>query len=193
MKKLLSLPFILSLLISCGTESNPTYTLTTTVSPSDGGNIAPSSGVYTDGETITLQATPAEGWTFVRWTGDWSSEDNPTVFNIHNNYDIIGVFNNTVYLGENGITIKCPNSQIGEIGVVNGVEYEVVDSNLLIQRRNEGADLSKVCVSNVTDMNKLFSGTPFNQPIGNWDVSNVTNMDEMFNIVNSINPLGIGM
>ena len=27
----------------------------------------------------------------------------------------------------------------------------------------------------------MFSGTPFNQPIGNWDVSSVTNMSQMFN------------
>jgi len=30
-------------------------------------------------------------------------------------------------------------------------------------------------------MSRMFFSTPFNQPIGNWDVSNVTNMQFMFN------------
>ena len=35
-------------------------------------------------------------------------------------------------------------------------------------------------VSNVSNMNRMFEGTPFNQPIGDWDVSNVTTMNRMF-------------
>ncbi|MBR2149102.1 MAG: BspA family leucine-rich repeat surface protein [Campylobacter sp.] len=36
-------------------------------------------------------------------------------------------------------------------------------------------------VSNVTNMNNMFSGaTSFNQPLNDWDVSNVTNMSGMF-------------
>jgi len=86
----------------------------------------------------------------------------------------------TIYLDTNGITIRCENANVGEKGTVNGVEYEVVDRNLLISRRDSGADLTKVCTSKVTDMSSLFSGKTFNQAIGNWDVKNVTNMYEMF-------------
>ena len=182
MKKTSTILFILGLLtlISCGTESNPSFSFSTTVSPLEGGSITPSSGFYAEGETITLQATPADGWTFVRWEGDWSSEDNPTTITIHKNYHIIGVFYKTVYLGKNGITIMCPNSPIGQVVKLNGVEYEVVDRNLLIERRDERADLSRLCVSNVTDMSTMFKQTSINHPIGNWDVSNVTDMSEMF-------------
>jgi len=59
--------------------------------------------------------------------------------------------------------------------------YTAVDRALLIQMRDAGDDLSKVCVSLVTDMNTMFyNRITFNQAIGNWDVSNVTNMSSMF-------------
>jgi hypothetical protein len=84
------------------------------------------------------------------------------------------------FIEENG-TIKCPNTIPGEKGIVNGKTYESVDRDLLIQRRDEGADLTCVCTTLVTDMNGIFLQKPFNQAIGNWDVSNVTNMSNMFN------------
>ena len=55
-------------------------------------------------------------------------------------------------------------------------------------------------VSNVTDMQQMFSGvvendatitSPFSQPIGDWDVSSVTNMGFMFYSAQSFNqPIG---
>jgi surface protein len=43
------------------------------------------------------------------------------------------------------------------------------------------ADLSKVCVSNITDMKDALRGLRwFNSDIGAWDVSNVTDMSNMF-------------
>jgi surface protein len=91
---------------------------------------------------------------------------------------------NSKFFEANG-TIKCPNTVPGETGIVNGKKYEAVDRALLIQRRDEGADLTCVCTTLVTDMSGMFAGTEqkrntFNQPIGNWDVSNVTDMRSMF-------------
>jgi surface protein len=76
--------------------------------------------------------------------------------------------------------IKCSGAVPGDKGVINGVTFEAVDRALLIQRRDDGADLTKVCTSLVTDMSTIFYEKDFNQPIGNWDVSNVTNMSMMF-------------
>ena len=45
----------------------PTYTVTVTASPSEGGTIT-GAGEYTRGSTCTLTATPASGYTFANWT-----------------------------------------------------------------------------------------------------------------------------
>jgi surface protein len=82
-------------------------------------------------------------------------------------------------IDNNGI-VKCPTATPGQKGTIFGEEYEAVDRALLEQRRDQGADLSYVCTSLVTDMSNLFTDKSFNQPIGNWDVSNVTNMTWMF-------------
>jgi len=182
------------LLFSCDSISGgkTEYTLATTVSPSDGGTITPETGKYSDGETITLTGNPNEGWRFVRWEGDWSSTENPTEITMSGDYSVTGVFERSpVFLSDNGITIMCPDAPIGTIGKVDGVEFEVVDRELLIQRRDEGSDLARVCVSNVTDMSEMFYQSEFNQPIGSWDVSNVTNMRRMFFFSSKFNqPVG---
>jgi surface protein len=90
-----------------------------------------------------------------------------------------------INLHPNGVTVICENCEVGFKGILNGIEYEVVDNDLLRQRRDEGVDMSKLCTSLVTDMSELFRGAienpnSFNQPIGNWDVSNVTDMSLMF-------------
>ena len=92
-----------------------------------------------------------------------------------------------VYLDENGVTIKAyPCAEIGDVGIVNGVEYTVVDNDMLSEMRGEfgqtiTADFTRLCTTRVTGMAGLFLCVEdFNQPIGNWDVSNVTNMSGMF-------------
>lgn len=93
----------------------------------------------------------------------------------------------TKFFEENG-TIKCPRATPGEKGMVGDKVYEAVDRSLLIQRRDEGADLSCVCTSLVTDLSSIFEESiSFNQPIGNWDVSNVTNMSSIFRSATSFN------
>ena len=94
----------------------------------------------------------------------------------------------TFYLDDNGVTIKCSNCVAGDTGRVNGILYEAVDRDLLIQRRDEGADLSKVCTSLITDMSFLFyNASSFNEDISSWDVSNVTSMWVMFAGATSFN------
>jgi hypothetical protein len=63
------------LLSACGV---PTYTLSTSVSPSGIGSVSPSGGQYESGVQVTLTATPASGYTFDYWDGD-ASDSSPTI------------------------------------------------------------------------------------------------------------------
>ena len=92
-----------------------------------------------------------------------------------------------VYLDVNGVTIKaCPDANVGDVGTVNGIEYTVVDRDMLDQMIENEEDVTKVCTSKITNMEALlFTGSynepsTFNQDIITWDVSNVTNMRLMF-------------
>lgn len=100
------------------------------------------------------------------------------------------VFSQTFTINSKGI-VKCPSAKVGEKGTISGVTYEAVDNTLLRQRRDQGADMTKLCTSLVTDMSSLFDGEyQFNQPIGYWDVGNVTNMRRMFRSSSFNQPIG---
>src|SRR5690625_2216373 len=73
----------------------------------------------------------------------------------------------------------CPNAEVGDFGLVDGIEYEVVDRAMLDQKIRDRVDITRVCTSLISDMNELLYGTTLNQEIGRWDVSNVTNMSRM--------------
>ena len=94
-----------------------------------------------------------------------------------------------VYLAENGITIKaCDDANIGDVGIVNGIEYTVVDRVMLDEMIANDEDLTVVCTTRVTDMSSMFYyNSVFNQDIGSWDVENVTQMYQMFMSAASFN------
>ena len=91
-----------------------------------------------------------------------------------------------VGLSSNGVTVMCKDLPIGAkfYSVKLEKEFEVVDNDLLRQRVSEGADLSCLCTSNVTDMTGMFAVYAnnggeqsihlFNQDLSVWDVKNVT-------------------
>ena len=97
-------------------------------------------------------------------------------------------YENLVYLDANGITVKAKdNAEIGSMGMVNGVEYTVVDDETL-RNMIEYEDVTTVCTSRITDMSEIVKNTNyFNADISTWDVSNVTDMTRMFRSATSFN------
>ncbi|MCH6236186.1 BspA family leucine-rich repeat surface protein [Cognataquiflexum rubidum] len=154
----------------------------------------PSGRKLPHGTMVELTPVPKEGWVFESWiiedinaARNLISNDNPKTISIDGrNFLIRAVFVSKpqgearFFFGENGVTCKCENVISGQKGILNGVEFEAVNNELLRQKVNDKADLTKVCTSLVTDMSQLFNERNFNQPIRNWDVSNVTNMSYMF-------------
>ena len=79
-------------------------------------------------------------------SSDDSTSDNDNNNNNPSNCDV-------VYLDDNGITIKaCDDAVVGESGIVNGVEYTVVDRAMLDLMIANDEDLTVVCTTRVTFM-----------------------------------------
>ena len=93
----------------------------------------------------------------------------------------LGLFSqSTPYVNTRGCVV-CDMLSVADTFSLNGATYTVVDRPLLNTMRNNYSDLSKVCVSLVSDMANVFRhNSSFNQDIGNWDVSNVSDMKLMF-------------
>ena len=86
--------------------------------------------------------------------------------------------------------VVCDNYAAGDMFSLDSGStwYTAVDNALLRTMRDNGDDLSKVCVSLVNDMTTLFyARTDFNDDISTWDVSNVTHMRSMFSYATSFN------
>ncbi|MCC5939130.1 MAG: DUF285 domain-containing protein [Lunatimonas sp.] len=145
----------------------------------------PAGREYPQGTIVELTPVPAEGWVFESWGGDLSGNEIPTRITVDREKTVTVIFKEAstglFYLAENGVTCKCEGANPGDKGFINGVEYEAVDNELIRQRRDQGVDMTKLCTSLVTDMTRLFYlERDFNQAIGNWDVSNVTTMERIF-------------
>ena len=116
--------FILSfLLISCEEEVPPvTYTLTTQVTPVGAGTVAPDTGIFVEGSSVTISATPSENYSFKQWTGTGSGTANPLTFKITSNTTITAEFE-FIDADNDGVTDdkdQCPdtpeNTDVNEEG-----------------------------------------------------------------------------
>ena len=261
MKKLILILLFIPLVFSCSGEEFANYTLTVKINPEDGGFVNPDGGTVTEGEQISLAATPADefifdswsgaatgtstnvsvimdanktvtanfikkkytltvnvegegdvtqkiikagtatdynsgtiveltastnvqGWQFKEWKGDLSGTKNPIEITIDKAKSVTAVFEtiNVAYLDENGVTIKANNwAKVGDTAEIGGVTYTIVDLDVLKSMIYNEEDVTKVVTSLITDMSNLFEDNgSFDQDISSWDVSNVENMNYMF-------------
>ena len=120
---------------------------------------------------VKVEITPNDGFDLgVAVSSDW--------------IEVASVF----LLAENGVTITCSDASPGDTGLVGGIMYTALSEDSLRARVGEGADVTNVCTSLITDMVDMFySVDAFNQDISSWDVSSVTNMKFMFSGENFFN------
>ena len=84
------------------------------------------------------------------------------------------------YLHSNGVTVRCPNAEPGDMGTVNGETYTKREASGTHAISITNAATS--CTSGITSMFEMFrNAATFNEDISSWDVSSVTTMSSMFN------------
>ena len=55
-----------------------------------------------------------------------------------------------IFLAANGVTIKCPNANIGDKATINGKEYTVVDETKLRDMVSKDEDVTCICTSKLS-------------------------------------------
>ena len=85
-------------LFSCSKEEAseppiPQYNLTVTLNPPDGGLVNPQTGVYTAGQTVTIQISENTDYVFAGWTGDWVSNEEQITIAMDSNKTLTANFN----------------------------------------------------------------------------------------------------
>ena len=89
MNKLFSFLFFLAI-ISCSKDPI-LYTLTTSANPTEGGTLLPITSQFEEGETVVLNATPSEEYTFFSWAGV-SGENSNTSIVMDSDKTIVALF-----------------------------------------------------------------------------------------------------
>lgn len=80
---------------ACGGAATPTYQLFTSV---DGqGSVSPSSGSFSEGDTVTLTATPASCWQFDHWSGDASGSQQSVTITMNSDKTVTAHFTKIQY------------------------------------------------------------------------------------------------
>ncbi|MEQ9425952.1 MAG: BspA family leucine-rich repeat surface protein, partial [Cyclobacteriaceae bacterium] len=118
------------------------------------------------GKFVKVEITPNDGFDFgVTVSSDW--------------IEVASVF----LLAENGVTITCSDAEVGDKGIINGIEYTKRSKSQITQDNS-----ATTCTSGMTDMSSLFSfESYFNGNISSWDVSSVTDMSYMFSYASAFN------
>jgi len=68
------------------------YFLSVIASPTEGGSVSPTSGLYDSDSLVTIVATPADGYDFVSWSGDVSSSEPTVSITMDSDKEAVAVF-----------------------------------------------------------------------------------------------------
>ena len=163
-----------------------TNQFTVEISANQGGNISSNGGIFNQGDSFNVTATPFDGYIFTGWSN--GSNENPLTILVNQDITLQAQFQtsnvDSNLIAENGVTIIAPiSSNIGDKYFINGEEYTVVSEMTLRNMINNEEDLSKIITSKIVNMERLFEEVVYSENMGSiisWDVSNVINMKEMF-------------
>ena len=83
-----------------------TFTLNVTIVGSGTVSKSPDQATYVTGDVVTLEATPAAGWSFVAWSGGVAGTDNPIDIFINGNKNVTATFTS---MAPPAVTLISPN------------------------------------------------------------------------------------
>ena len=114
--------------INANFELVPIYNLTVTTN--EGGRVSIESGSYQEGESVTIIATPDNGYYFSNWSGDSSSSSSEITILINSDIELTALFaeRNTVsvnVINDNGGVINFTGS-FGSSGSVNSNTTQII-------------------------------------------------------------------
>jgi uncharacterized repeat protein (TIGR02543 family) len=78
--------------LNFGDEVPPVGTFALNTQVLGQGSVTPSTGAFAEGTTVTITATPAEGWDFAGWSGDATGTVNPLSVIMNSNKNLTAVF-----------------------------------------------------------------------------------------------------
>jgi surface protein len=173
---------------NCETFSitNQGFVYGTNIQPTISNNVINANG---QNASVTLNDLPAETTYYVR---SYLTNTLGTFYGNEINFTTPDT--QPVYLDDNGVTVKARDwANIGDSGIINDIEYTIVNLQTLNSMIQSGGDISTVCTTKITNgINELFiNNSSFNQDISSWDVSNVIVLQSMFQGASSFNqPIG---
>lgn len=159
------------------------------------GSVSPQNVPIQLGEQIQLTLAPDPGYSVAEVSGcdgilgdriNSGGIDNSRVFQtapITRNCDVEVVFQPTMVLAENGVTVTCPHARAADSGDIGGTTYTRRDRHQIAQDNSLAASS---CTTHIDRMNHMFQND-FNGDVSSWDTSSVTSMESLFQGVSSFN------
>jgi rhamnogalacturonan endolyase len=100
--------------VSASDCNGATTTYSLMVDVTGNGSVNPSGGTYSEGEIVTLTATPDDGYVFSGWNGDVSGTSTPINITMNSNKNILAQFVRSGDNCESPVSVSVPFSFSGE-------------------------------------------------------------------------------
>lgn len=207
------MPALIFSLLSCSSDTTQVETiqmeddepiqfnLSVLASPTEGGTVAPLNGTFDEGTSVSVQATPNNGYVFLEWTGSAQSDVNPLTVVMDTNKNITAVFEEVVEACDQGTFDGDVNLETQEqINAFGDLCYSGISGNLFISGLNSqsitdlsplsslrevGGEIQVVFHGNLNNLNGLenvisASGLRIS------NVSNIENLDVFTNLIQGV-------
>ena len=125
-RRIFHLLFLVILACSKDKEEEPDYVLKNydvSVEATEGGSVSYAGGSIQSGQTVTVNATPSEGYKFTGWCGDATGNENPLTVSVYSNTNITANFERIKYVLNVGVVGSGQVSQTVISSSKKGEEY----------------------------------------------------------------------